>query len=71
MSGLRAAQPGLAWAAPPSEQRVALRSYAEGMRFSSYPAFGPAGTGSGPALPGAARWPSPGAAAPWQDAFSA
>src|ERR1700730_2334073 len=47
--------------------RVALRNYAEGMRFSTYPAFGPAGTG-GPALPGASSW---GAAAPWQDAFSA
>jgi hypothetical protein len=45
--------------------RVALRNYAEGMRFSTYPAFGPAGTG-GPALPGARHW-----AAPWQDAFSA
>ena len=38
--------------------RVALRNYAEGMRFSTYPAFGPAG----PALF---------SAAPWQDAFSA
>jgi 8-oxo-dGTP diphosphatase len=38
--------------------RVALRNYAEGMRFSTYPAFGPAG----PALFGAAGW---------QDAFSA
>jgi 8-oxo-dGTP pyrophosphatase MutT (NUDIX family) len=46
--------------------RVALRNYAEGMRFSTYPAFGPAGTG-GTALPGASSW----AAAPWQDAFSA
>ncbi len=45
--------------------RVALRNYAEGMRFSTYPAFGPVGTG-GPALPGAPHW-----AAPWQDAFSA
>ena len=40
--------------------RVALRNYAEGMRFSTYPAFGPAGTGA-----------SPCAAASWQDAFSA
>jgi 8-oxo-dGTP diphosphatase len=47
--------------------RAALRNYAEGMRFSTYPAFGPAGTGS-PALPGASPW---GAAAGWQDAFSA
>jgi len=46
--------------------RVALRNYAEGMRFSTYPAFGPAGTG-GPALPGTSAW----AAAGWQDAFSA
>jgi 8-oxo-dGTP diphosphatase len=38
--------------------RVALRNYAEGMRFSTYPAFGPVG----PALF---------SAAPWQDAFSA
>ena len=38
--------------------RVALRSYAEGMRFSTYPAFGPAG----PALLRASGW---------QDAFSA
>ena len=45
--------------------RVALRNYAEGMRFSTYPAFGPAGVG-GPALPGARHW-----ATPWQDAFSA
>ena len=52
--------------------RVALRNYAEGMRFSTYPAFGPAGPGgaalfspSGP-LPG--RTPSapdaPGVTAP-------
>ena len=46
--------------------RVALRNYAEGMRFSTYPAFGPAGPGS-PALPGTSAW----AAAGWQDAFSA
>jgi 8-oxo-dGTP diphosphatase len=46
--------------------RVALRNYAGGMRFSTYPAFGPAGTG-GPALPSDSPW----AAAPWQDAFSA
>jgi 8-oxo-dGTP diphosphatase len=38
--------------------RVALRSYAQGMRFSTYPAFGPAG-------------PAVFSAAPWQDAFSA
>jgi 8-oxo-dGTP diphosphatase len=38
--------------------RVALRNYAEGMRFSTYPAFGPAG----PALF---------SADPFQDAFSA
>ena len=38
--------------------RVALRNYGEGMRFSTYPAFGPAG----PALFSAAGW---------QDAFSA
>ena len=63
--------------------RVALRNYAEGMRFSTYPAFGPAGTGGPnmggptadrptmgePALSGARHWASPGAA--WQDAFSA
>ena len=47
--------------------RVALRNYAEGMRFSTYPSFGPAGTG-GPALPGASPW---GAAVGWQDACSA
>ena len=46
--------------------RVALRNYAGGMRFSTYPAFGPAGTG-GPALLSDSPW----AAAPWQDAFSA
>ena len=51
--------------------RVALRNYAEGMRFSTYPAFGPAGTGGGPGLPGASDWVSPAAAVPWQDAFSA
>ena len=46
--------------------RVALRNYAEGMRFSTYPAFGPVGVGGigGHALANAA-------AAPWQDAFSA
>ena len=38
--------------------RVALRNYGEGMRFSTYPAFGPAG----PALFSASGW---------QDAFSA
>ena len=38
--------------------RVALRNYAEGMRFSTYPAFGPAS-------------PAPFSATPWQDAFSA
>lgn len=46
--------------------RVALRNYAEGMRFSTYPAFGPAGTGGGPALYGTLH-----EAASWQDAFSA
>jgi 8-oxo-dGTP diphosphatase len=54
--------------------RVALRNYAEGMRFSTYPAFGLAGTGGGagggagggPALFG----PLP-EAAPWRDAYSA
>jgi ADP-ribose pyrophosphatase YjhB (NUDIX family) len=51
--------------------RVALRNYAEGMRFSTYPAFGPAGTGGGPALPGASHWASPGTTVPWQDAYSA
>ena len=54
--------------------RVALRNYAEGMRFSTYPAFGPVGTGGGPALhstvPGTSHWAAPGAV-PWQDAFSA
>jgi len=52
--------------------RVALRNYAEGMHFSTYPAFGPTapadrgGTGEagGSTLLGAAS-------APWQDAFSA
>ncbi|HEX2823123.1 MAG TPA: NUDIX domain-containing protein [Streptosporangiaceae bacterium] len=43
--------------------RVALRNYAEGMRFSTYPAFGPARPGA-TALLGATS-------APWQDAFSA
>jgi 8-oxo-dGTP diphosphatase len=43
--------------------RVALRNYAEGMRFSTYPAFGPARPGAD-ALLGATS-------APWQDAFSA
>jgi 8-oxo-dGTP diphosphatase len=38
--------------------RVALRNYSEGMRFSTYPAFGPAG-------------PAMFSATPWQDAFSA
>ena len=45
--------------------RMALRNYAEGMRFSTYPAFGPASTG-GPALFSTAQ-----GASPWQDAFSA
>ncbi len=45
--------------------RVALRNYAEGMRFSTYPAFGPAGPG------GAALFSPSQGAAPWQDAFSA
>jgi ADP-ribose pyrophosphatase YjhB (NUDIX family) len=43
--------------------RVALRNYADGMRFSTYPAFGPAGLGESELL-GAAS-------APWQGAFSA
>ena len=43
--------------------RVALRNYAEGMRFSTYPAFGPAAGIGGSGLLAAA--------APWQDAFSA
>ncbi len=43
--------------------RVALRNYADGMRFSTYPAFGP----GGPALPSTSAW----AASGWQDAFSA
>ena len=38
--------------------RVALRNYAEGMRFSTYPAFAPAG-------------PVLFSATPWQDVFSA
>jgi 8-oxo-dGTP diphosphatase len=46
--------------------RVALRNYAEGMRFSTYPAFGPVGTGGGPAL-----FSTLDEAAPWQNAFSA
>ena len=50
--------------------RVALRNYAGGMRFSTYPAFGLAGTG-GPALLSDSPGISPWAAAPWQDAFSA
>jgi hypothetical protein len=43
--------------------RVALRNYAEGMRFSTYPAFGPAAGIGGSGLLSTA--------APWQDAFSA
>ena len=39
--------------------RVALRNYAGGMRFSTYPAFGPAGLGESVA------------ATPWQGAFTA
>ena len=46
--------------------RVALRNYADGMRFSTYPAFGPAGTGGGATLLGASL-----RATPWQDACSA
>jgi hypothetical protein len=42
--------------------RVALRNYAEGMRFSTYPAFGPVG----PAVFSTDPW-----ASGWQDAFSA
>ena len=62
--------------------RVALRSYGAGMRFSTYPAFGPAGTGG--AADGAAHAAPHGAphggpalvgtlheATPWQDAYSA
>ncbi len=45
--------------------RVALRNYAGGMRFSTYPSVGPAGTG-GPDLAGTPVW-----TAGWQDAFSA
>jgi 8-oxo-dGTP diphosphatase len=51
--------------------RVALHNYAEGMRFSTYPAFGLAGTGGGPALPGVSNRAAPGAAVPRQGAFSA
>jgi len=40
--------------------RVALRNYADGMRFSTYPAFGPAGSGQ-----------LSFSVAAWQDAFSA
>jgi ADP-ribose pyrophosphatase YjhB (NUDIX family) len=52
--------------------RVALRNYAEGMRFSTYPAFGPAAP-AGPGGAGGAGGPTllSAAAAPWQDAFSA
>ena len=51
--------------------RVALRNHAAGMRFSTYPAFGPAGLGGGPARsPGTSRRPAPGALS-WQDAYSA
>ncbi len=42
--------------------RVALRNYAEGMRFSTYPAFGPVGTGGGATQL---------STTPWQDACSA
>jgi 8-oxo-dGTP diphosphatase len=54
--------------------RVALRNYAEGMRFSTYPAFGPAGTGGsaiGTAPDGPALFGTLYEAAPWQDAYSA
>ena len=54
--------------------RVALRNYAEGMRFSTYPAFEAGGAG----LPSALAWtasPAPDTftwtASPWPDAFSA
>jgi 8-oxo-dGTP diphosphatase len=43
--------------------RLALRSYAEGMRFSTYPAFETGGAG----LPSASAW----ASLPWPDTFSA
>jgi 8-oxo-dGTP diphosphatase len=43
--------------------RTALRSYAEGMRFSTYPAFEAGGAG----LPSASAWTS----SPWPDTFSA
>ena len=59
------ASPGAGWFAVGNlptnmldRSRVALRNYAEGMRFSTYPAFGPAG----PALLRTTGW---------QDAFSA
>jgi 8-oxo-dGTP diphosphatase len=54
--------------------RVALRNYAEGMRFSTYPAFEAGGAG----LPSASAWtasPAPDTftwtASSWPDAFSA
>jgi 8-oxo-dGTP pyrophosphatase MutT (NUDIX family) len=50
--------------------RVALRSYVDGMRFSTYPAFGP-GTGGGPAPLSAGHRAAPGATVPRQGAFSA
>jgi hypothetical protein len=50
--------------------RVALRNYAEGMRFSTYPAFGPAGIG-GSAADGPALFGTLHEAAPWRDAYSA
>jgi hypothetical protein len=53
---------------------VALRNYAEGMRFSTYPAFGLAGTGGsaiGTATDGPALFGTLYEAAPWQDAYSA
>ena len=54
--------------------RVALRNYAAGMRFSTYPAFGPAGAGGG-ASSGASGGPALVGtlyeAVPWQDAYSA
>src|SRR5690348_564341 len=50
--------------------RVALRNYAEGLRFSTYPAFALAGTG-GSALGEPALFGTLHEAAPWQDAYSA
>jgi hypothetical protein len=64
--------------------RVALRNYAEGMRFSTYPAFALAGIGgsiggsaAGSSAAGSSAAGGPALfgtlyeAAPWQDAYSA